>query len=108
MFNREDKRSYKNMTLAEAIMLSEAGFALLLEDGEVKDIVKEGINKTIEKLKKQNIEVVMITGDNEKTAKKVASQIGIEKVIANVTPKEKAEEIKKLKQDGLVMMWEME
>ena len=41
MFNREDKRSYKNMTLAEAIMLSEAGFALLLEDGEVKDIVKE-------------------------------------------------------------------
>ena len=70
----------------------------------VKDIVKEGINKTIEKLKKQNIEVVMITGDNEKTAKKVASQIGIEKVIANVTPKEKAEEIKKLKQNGLVMM----
>ncbi len=46
----------------------------------------------------------MITGDNEKTAKKVASQIGIEKVIANVTPKEKAEEIKKLKQNGLVMM----
>ena len=63
----------------------------------VKDIVKEGINNTIEKLKKQNIEVVMITGDNEKTAKKVASQIGIEKVIANVTPKEKAEEIKKSK-----------
>lgn len=70
----------------------------------VKDIVKDGVNKTIEKLKKQNIEVVMITGDNEKTAKKVASQIGIEKVIANVTPKEKAEEIKKLKQNGLVMM----
>lgn len=70
----------------------------------VKDTVKEGINNTIEKLKKQNIEVVMITGDNEKTAKKVASQIGIEKVIANVTPKEKAEEIKKLKQNGLVMM----
>ena len=70
----------------------------------VKDIVKEGINKTIEKLKKQNIEVVMITGDNEKTAKKVANQIGIEKVIANVTPKEKAEKIKKLKQNGLVMM----
>lgn len=70
----------------------------------VKDIVKEGINNTIEKLKKQNIEVVMITGDNEKTAKKVASQIGIEKIIANVTPKEKAEEIKKLKQNGLVTM----
>lgn len=41
MFNKEDKRSYKNMTIAEAIALSEAGFALLLEDGTEKDIVKE-------------------------------------------------------------------
>lgn len=41
MFNKEDKRSYKNMTIAEAIALSEEGFALLLEDGTVKDIVKE-------------------------------------------------------------------
>ena len=58
----------------------------------------------LEKLKNQNIDVVMITGDNEKTARKVAAQIGIENVIANVTPKEKAEKIKRLKQKGLVMM----
>ena len=70
----------------------------------VKDILKDGVSETIEKLKNQNIDVVMITGDNEKTARKVAAQIGIENVIANVTPKEKAEKIKRLKQKGLVMM----
>ena len=70
----------------------------------VRDILKDGVSETIEKLKNQNIDVVMITGDNEKTARKVAAQIGIENVIANVTPKEKAEEIKRLKQKGLVMM----
>ena len=70
----------------------------------VRDILKDGVSETIEKLKNQNIDVVMITGDNEKTARKVAAQIGIENVISNVTPKEKAEEIKRLKQKGLVMM----
>ena len=46
----------------------------------------------------------MLTGDNEKTAEIIAKQIGIDKVISNVTPKEKAEKIKELKKDGLVMM----
>ena len=46
----------------------------------------------------------MLTGDNEKTAKVIANQIGIENVVSNVLPKEKAEEIKKLKKDGFVMM----
>ena len=46
----------------------------------------------------------MLTGDNEKTANAIAKQIGVDKVIANVLPKQKAEEIKKLKQKGLVMM----
>lgn len=41
MFNKDDKKSYKCMTIAEALALNEAGFAPLLEDGEVKDIVKE-------------------------------------------------------------------
>lgn len=46
----------------------------------------------------------MLTGDNEKTAKYIAEKIGIDKVISNVLPKEKAEEITKLKQNGIVMM----
>mgnify|MGYP005747870827 FL=1 len=70
----------------------------------VKDTIKEESKEIIEKLKKRKIEVIMLTGDNEKTAKAIAKQLGIEKVIANVLPKQKAEEVKKLKQNGLVMM----
>ena len=70
----------------------------------VKDIIRENIKETIEKLKSKNIDIVMLTGDNEKTASYIANEIGIEKVIANVNPKEKAEKIQELKQNGLVMM----
>ena len=70
----------------------------------VKDVVKENVVDVIAKLKKRNINVVMLTGDNEKTAKKIAESIGIDNVIANVMPKQKAEQIDKFKKDGLVMM----
>ena len=70
----------------------------------VKDILKDNIENVIKELKDKNINVVMLTGDNDKTAEIVAKQIGIEKVISNVTPKEKAEKIKELKKDGIVIM----
>ena len=70
----------------------------------VKDIVKDNTKETIKKLKEKNINVIMLTGDNEKTAQYMANEIGIDEVIANVKPKEKAEKIKELKKDGLVMM----
>ena len=70
----------------------------------VKDVLKDESIDIVKKLQKRNIEVVMLTGDNEKTANAIAKQIGVDKVIANVLPKQKAEEIKKLKQKGLVMM----
>ena len=70
----------------------------------VKDVVKENAKEVVEKLKKKNIKVLMLTGDNEKTAKYLADEIGIDEIIANVKPKEKAEKIKELKQNGLVMM----
>ena len=70
----------------------------------VKDTLKDNIKEVVTKVKQKNIDIVMITGDNEKTANIIAKQIGIDKVIANVTPKEKAEKIKKLKKNGLVMM----
>ena len=62
------------------------------------------LENKVQKLKKRNIKVVMLTGDNEKTAKAIANQIGVDEVIANVLPKQKAEEIKKFKEKGLVMM----
>lgn len=70
----------------------------------VKDTLKDNIKEVAAKIKQKDIDIVMITGDNEKTANIIAKQIGIDKVIANVTPKEKAEKIKKLKKNGLVMM----
>lgn len=70
----------------------------------VKDIIKENVKEIIEKIKDKHIHTVMLTGDNEKTAQAIANIIGIEKITANVLPKQKAEEITKLKEDGLVMM----
>lgn len=70
----------------------------------VKDVIKDNIKDVIEKIKEKNIDIVMLTGDNEKTAETIAKQIGIDKVIANVTPKEKSQTIKDLKNNGLVMM----
>lgn len=68
----------------------------------VKDIVRENIKNTIKSIKDKNIDVAMLTGDNENTAISIANEIGIENVIANVSPKEKAERVKQLKQKGLV------
>ncbi len=70
----------------------------------VKDTLKENVEQVIKKLKSKNINIVMLTGDNEKTAKSIAEKIGIDTVIANVKPKEKAEHIKRLKEKGIVMM----
>ena len=70
----------------------------------VKDILKENVIDVMQRLKNKNINIVMLTGDNEKTAEIIAKEIGIDKVISNVTPKEKSEQIKKLKENGLVMM----
>ena len=70
----------------------------------VKDVIRENIKQTIKKLKDKNINIVMLTGDNERTAKFIANEIGIENVIANLEPKQKAEKIKELKKQGLVMM----
>ena len=70
----------------------------------VKDVLKENVSEVVEKMKQRNIDIVMLTGDNEKTAKAVASQVGINQVVSNVTPKEKAEKIKELKKNGIVIM----
>lgn len=70
----------------------------------VKDVLKENVKSVIDEFKNRGIEVVMLTGDNEKTARVIASQVGIDKVVSGVLPKQKAEKIKELKQDGLVMM----
>lgn len=70
----------------------------------VKDVLRDDAIETIQNLKEKNINTVMLTGDNEVTAKKIAEKLGIEEVASNVTPKEKARKIKDLKKQGKVLM----
>lgn len=66
----------------------------------VKDIVRDNIKDAIKKFSDNNIEVIMLTGDNEVTAKIIAGELGITKVISNVLPKKKASTIKDLVSKG--------
>ena len=70
----------------------------------VNDIVRENAKEVIENLNQNNIETVMLTGDNTQTAEIIAKEIGITKVISNVVPAEKANTIKKLKEENRVVM----
>jgi Cu+-exporting ATPase len=69
----------------------------------VADTVKESSAAAINALKELKIDTVMLTGDNEKTARAVAQKVGIKNVIANVLPGEKANVIKKLQSEGKVV-----
>ena len=70
----------------------------------VKDIVRENTKEIIEKMKKENIELIMLTGDNEFAAHQIAKELGIEKVKANCQPKEKAKYIKTLEEENHKVM----
>ncbi len=64
------------------------------------DLPKKEAKETIESLKKLGLEVIMLSGDNRRTAEAVAKQLGIKKVFAEVLPGEKSEVIKKLQSEG--------
>jgi len=70
----------------------------------VNDIVRNEAKEVIKKLTDMKIETVMLTGDNKETAEKIASELGIERAISNVLPKEKSNTIKQLKEENKFVM----
>jgi len=69
----------------------------------VMDTPKDNAAEAINQLKNMGLEVIMLTGDNERTAKAIANKLGINTVIANVLPWEKVNVIKKLQSEGKVV-----
>ncbi len=66
----------------------------------VADQIKETSKKAIEELKSMGLDVYMITGDNERTAKSIAKEVGITNVLAEVLPENKAEVVEEIKSRG--------
>ncbi len=95
--------------LAEAEKLENDGKTAMLVaiDGKaagviaVADTLKENSKVAITRLKELGIQVAMITGDNRRTADAIARQVGIDRVLAEVLPQDKANEVKKLQDQGL-------
>ena len=100
----KDKEDFYHETLSKG-----NGVILLAVDKicigviSLEDKLKEGAIELIASLKKRNIKAVLLTGDNEITAKSVAGILGIEEVYAQVLPNEKYEIIKKLQKNSKVM-----
>lgn len=70
----------------------------------LRDVIKPGIKDTISSLKEHGKKVVMLSGDNEKTAKIIADEVGIDIVYSNISPKGKLEKIRELNKNQNVIM----
>jgi len=108
---KENKIRIKESTEFHLTKLEEQGKTAMLfaVDGEIAGIVaamdtpKDNAVEAIKQLQNMGLEIAMLTGDNERTAKAIAQQLGIDTVIANVLPWEKVNIIKKLQSEGKVV-----
>jgi Cu+-exporting ATPase len=91
--------------------LEEKGNTVMIvaEDNKLKgliavaDTLKEHAEDVVNGLKAEGVQVIMLTGDNERTAKAIGAKLGIERIIANVLPGDKAKVIKDLQAEGKVV-----
>jgi Cu+-exporting ATPase len=104
----EERKVVPNGLLEKAELLSSEGKTpmFLAVEGKaagiiaVADTLKENSKVAVEAFHRMGLEVVMLTGDNERTARAIAGQIGINRVLAEVLPQTKAEEIRRLQAEG--------
>jgi Cu+-exporting ATPase len=104
----EERKVFLNGFLEKAEHLSSEGKTpmFLAVEGQaagiiaVADTLKENSKEAVGALQRMGLEVVMLTGDNERTARAIAHQIGIDRVLAEVLPEMKAEEVKRLQAEG--------
>lgn len=102
------KYGIENDRLDDANALADEGNTLVYVADEVQilsiiginDIIRDNVDRLIRTLHSFHVEPIMLTGDNEQTAKKIAAQAGIKHVISGVLPAEKGNVIKKLKAEG--------
>lgn len=70
----------------------------------VADVIKEEAPEAVKQMKNMGLRVVMLTGDNEKTAKAIGKKAGVDEIVAGVLPKGKEQKVKELKKEGKVIM----
>jgi P-type Cu+ transporter len=112
----EDNNNNNHIAIAESVDLTmknleqEGKTAVLISIDRklagiiaLADTAKEDAKETIDSLKSMGIEVIMLTGDNERTAQAIASKLGIDRVIAQVLPHQKEQVISKLKSEGKIV-----
>ena len=107
-----DKYNIENNHAGDENVLSSNGNSIIyvIKNNEIIaligacDIIRENVKNVIKELQEQDITTVMLTGDNEKAANKIAEELGITIVYSNVIPSEKAEVIKKLKNENKYVM----
>ena len=106
--SKEDAKKYKEDE--EKLASKGNSIVYLVVDNKVlaiigvNDVIRENTKEVISKLNGRGIKTIMLTGDNKQTAEKIAKEIGITEVIADVTPHQKAETVKKLKAENKHVM----